>query len=371
MAKNAVNYTGLIPETGDSFESATQNTTGSFDGIDTKIGTIDDNITNIDDEIRTINTSLSGHISNISNPHSVTKSQIGLGNVDNTSDLIKMTASTFSDLNTTDKTIIGAINETIVTDSNINGNIKIAGVESEVYTHPNHSGDVVSTGDGITVIQNNIVDNSKMTQMEAKTLKGNKEIITGNVQDLTVSEVQTMLSDSTHRFVTDSEKAQWNSASAGVNTGDIIYRTSNTVPNGYMKANGAVISRTTYANLFSVIGTTFGAGDGSTTFNLPDLRGEFIRGWDDGKGADSGRTLGSWQDDMFETHKHLENTLHITGYDGKTFSNGNGSEYRGSQTDYRISTTGGMYTATSPYTQNTGGIETRPRNVALMAIIKY
>lgn len=119
MAKNAVNYTGLIPEVGDSFESATTNTTGNFEGIDTKIGIIDDNITDINNDI---------------------------SNVDNTSDLTKVKVNTYADLNTTDKTIVGAINETIVTDSAVNGNIKIAGVESTVYTHPNHSGDVASTG---------------------------------------------------------------------------------------------------------------------------------------------------------------------------------------------------------------------------------
>ena len=103
MAKTAVNFTGMIPEIGDSFESATQNTTGSFDGIDTKIGIIDVDITNINNEVDTIDTSLSGHISNTSNPHSVTKSQIGLGNSDNTSDLTKMTVVTFSDLKLSDR----------------------------------------------------------------------------------------------------------------------------------------------------------------------------------------------------------------------------------------------------------------------------
>jgi phage-related tail fiber protein len=55
------------------------------------------------------------------------------------------------------------------------------------------------------------------------------------------------------------------------------------------------VSRTTFAELFSAIGTTHGAGDGSTTFNVPDLRGEFVRGWDHGRGVDSGRGLGSLQ----------------------------------------------------------------------------
>lgn len=59
--------------------------------------------------------------------------------------------------------------------------------------------------------------------------------------------------------------------------------------------SGAAVSRTTYAALFAAIGTTFGAGNGSTTFNLPDLRGEFLRGWDDGRGADTGRVFGSSQ----------------------------------------------------------------------------
>ncbi|RMH12700.1 MAG: tail fiber protein, partial [Gammaproteobacteria bacterium] len=68
-----------------------------------------------------------------------------------------------------------------------------------------------------------------------------------------------------------------------------------TVPTGWLECNGAAINRTTYADLFAVIGTTYGAGDGVTTFNLPDLRGEFIRGYDNGRGADVGRALGSAQ----------------------------------------------------------------------------
>lgn len=69
----------------------------------------------------------------------------------------------------------------------------------------------------------------------------------------------------------------------------------NTAPTGWLKADGSVVSRTTYAALFAAIGTTFGAGDGTTTFKLPDLRGEFVRAWDDGKGTDTGRTFGSSQ----------------------------------------------------------------------------
>ena len=58
---------------------------------------------------------------------------------------------------------------------------------------------------------------------------------------------------------------------------------SNGIPTGYLECNGANISRSTFAALFAVIGTRYGTGDGATTFGLPDLRGEFIRGWDNNR----------------------------------------------------------------------------------------
>lgn len=61
-------------------------------------------------------------------------------------------------------------------------------------------------------------------------------------------------------------------------TSDIKIATSSTIPNGWLLCNGAAISRTTYANLFDKIGTTYGSGDGSTTFNIPDLRDRYIIG---------------------------------------------------------------------------------------------
>ncbi|MDA7086509.1 tail fiber protein [Pseudomonas sp. SA3-5] len=82
---------------------------------------------------------------------------------------------------------------------------------------------------------------------------------------------------------------------SAVGVGVVAPFARSTAPSGWLKANGATISRSTYAALFAAIGTTFGAGDGSTTFQLPDLRGEFLRGWDDGRGVDPGRQLGSAQ----------------------------------------------------------------------------
>lgn len=137
--------------------------------------------------------------------------------------------------------------------------------------------------------------------------------------------------------------------------GAIIWYPSATPPNGYLKANGAQVSRSVYADLFSVIGTSFGPGNGTTTFTLPDLRGEFIRGWDDGRGIDTGRAFGSFQADEFKSHEHP--------YDMRgTAQGGNGSAIEGSNGTYY-----GKGYALDPV----GGVETRPRNIALLACIKY
>jgi phage-related tail fiber protein len=127
----------------------------------------------------------------------------------------------------------------------------------------------------------------------------------------------------------------------------------NTAPSGYLKANGAAVSRTAYAALFAAIGTTFGVGDGSTTFALPDLRGEFIRGWDDSRGVDSGRVFGSAQLDALQQHDHA-NSLFAVG----------GSAVGADGASYTLRTAG-------PVTGARTATETRSRNVALLACIKF
>ncbi|MBJ2219610.1 phage tail-collar fiber domain-containing protein [Pseudomonas sp. MF7453] len=77
-----------------------------------------------------------------------------------------------------------------------------------------------------------------------------------------------------------------------------------TAPPGWLERNGADVSRTTYAKLFAVIGTRYGSGDGSTTFNVGDSRGMFIRGWDNHRGLDSGRQLSTVQQGQNAAHTH-------------------------------------------------------------------
>ena len=71
--------------------------------------------------------------------------------------------------------------------------------------------------------------------------------------------------------------------------GEIIAWPTSTAPSGTLQCDGSAVSRTTYADLFAVISDDYGAGDGSTTFNLPDYRGEFLRGWADGSTNDPDR----------------------------------------------------------------------------------
>lgn len=76
--------------------------------------------------------------------------------------------------------------------------------------------------------------------------------------------------------VSDAFKAEIQDVAVAV--GVVVFRPIGTVPAGYLICNGQAVSRTTYANLFAVFGTTFGIGDGSTTFNLPSLQGRYLQG---------------------------------------------------------------------------------------------
>jgi microcystin-dependent protein len=140
----------------------------------------------------------------------------------------------------------------------------------------------------------------------------------------------------------------------GLPAGSVIWFAANTAPTGYLKANGALVSRTTYAALFTAIGTTFGVGDGSTTFALPDLRGEFVRGWADGRAVDTGRVFGSAQTDDFKSHTHVSNLLASNNTGGPVLNNA-----------------AAVGSGPNSTTSATGGTETRPRNIALLACIKF
>lgn len=164
----------------------------------------------------------------------------------------------------------------------------------------------------------------------------------------------------------------WLSTEGHLGVGSVIFTAKSTPPTGFLKANGAAISRTTYSALFAAIGTTFGAGNGVTTFNVPDLRGEFVRGWDDARGVDSGRVFGSAQGSANLSHTHSTDSqgTHSHSVTAAVFMNNYG--YTGSENGnvFGGSSTGsaGAHTHTA---LASGGTEARPRNIALLACIKY
>jgi len=153
-------------------------------------------------------------------------------------------------------------------------------------------------------------------------------------------------------------------------SGAIMNFAMNAAPTGWLKANGATVSRSTYSALFTAIGTTFGAGNGSTTFKIPDLRGEFVRGWDDSRGIDSSRAFGSAQADALDAHNHLT-VVDIASFTGSTpWAGGDHIRQSGSEGDSAYRLQGSNGTPSEGLTSDTGGNETRPRNIALLTCIK-
>lgn len=139
--------------------------------------------------------------------------------------------------------------------------------------------------------------------------------------------------------------------------GTIIFNAGDTELAGYLRADGAAHSRVTYAALFAQIGITYGPGDGIATFNVPDLRGEFLRGLDKGRGIDVNRVLGDLQLDALQTHVHQVSGPTTSG----TAITGTGSGWNFVQFNTGNPIGTGVRTAT----------ETRPRNLAMPAFIKF
>lgn len=177
-----------------------------------------------------------------------------------------------------------------------------------------------------------------------------------------------------------------NSSVTLVPTGAIMPFAMNTAPSGWLAANGSTVSRTTYAALFAAIGTTYGAGDGSTTFTLPDLRGYFVRGSGTNSDGVAAGTFGAKQADGLISHTHSG----TTGNDSpdhthqqrllSTFYTGanvwpRGTDYHpGTESNAAMNTNGASTRHQHPFTTSSqspaGDTETRPRNIAMLYCIK-
>lgn len=116
-------------------------------------------------------------------------------------------------------------------------------------------------------------------------------------------------------------------------TGLVAAFAMNSPPAGWLACNGAAISRTAFAGLFARIATHYGAGDGTTTFNLPDMRGLFPRGWDDGRGLDPGRAFGVYQDMMIHSHAHTASAAAVGDHAHGAWSDAQGNHAHRAWTD--------------------------------------
>ncbi|WP_236183737.1 phage tail-collar fiber domain-containing protein [Pseudomonas protegens] len=143
--------------------------------------------------------------------------------------------------------------------------------------------------------------------------------------------------------------------SSSLPVGSMVAFPRASVPLGFLEIDGSVQSIAAYPDLAAYLGSTFNKGDeGAGNFRLPESRGEFLRGWDHGRGVDAGRALGSWQADNFKSHTHsLQGSTNFTYSINPTT---NFKPYQDGVSSYNTSATGGE--------------ETRPRNLAVMWCIK-
>jgi len=158
----------------------------------------------------------------------------------------------------------------------------------------------------------------------------------------------------------------------GVPVGAVFHLATSTVPVGYLKCNGDTVPNGSgtvqgitadFSALYATLGSTYGSAG-----KMPDLRGQFVRGFDDGRGVDTGRTMGSGQADAFQGHEHVSFPDEIAmAYSGSGRGLGSYNIWYGN------GTTSGQTKLASDGVNGTprAGSETRPKNVALMAVIKY
>lgn len=197
---------------------------------------------------------------------------------------------------------------------------------------------------------------------------GGSDVATVDSTGVSVSTAPTAGSNLANKTYVDSKAATEAAAVVTIAAppGAVSMFAANAAPTGWLECDGAAVSRTTYAALFAVIGTTWGAGDGSTTFTLPDLRGEFVRGWDHGKGTDSGRAFASAQLDALQnitgSFEVLRSSVQNPTGSFTTTDISGAASTGGTADGDRVTFDASLVARTST--------ETRPRNIALMFIIK-
>ena len=210
---------------------------------------------------------------------------------------------------------------------------------------------------------NNIIDQTLFTSDAIVSSNTTLALVAGKLKVGTITSNEMGVGAVTTNAISDGSVtlAKLNSNVIFVPSGGIMAFAMNGAPTGWLAADGTAVSRSTYATLFAAISTTYGVGDGATTFNVPDLRGYFVRGsGTNGDGTASG-TFGAKQADELISHQHSTNTGHI---DGGSFGTTSGVNKRMAGFGSASSTTAHINT------NLIGGTETRPKNIAMFYCIK-
>ena len=198
---------------------------------------------------------------------------------------------------------------------------------------------------------NNIIDQTLFTSDAIVSSNTTLALVAGKLKVGTITSNEMGVDSVTTNAIADGAVTQAKTSNMLVPAGAIMPFAMNGAPTGWLAADGTAVSRSTYATLFAAIATTYGVGDGSTTFNLPDLRGYFVRGSGTNSDTTASGAFGAKQADELKSHTHTY-----------TFKSTTGGSSAGGDPN--------SITNTTVNTGATGGTETRPKNIAMFYCIK-
>ncbi|WP_249384278.1 phage tail-collar fiber domain-containing protein [Pseudomonas fluorescens] len=220
-----------------------------------------------------------------------------------------------------------------------------------------------ANGDSLWHLTTNAPITLGTTALTFKMLAGRTGIAAGTYKSLTVDEYgrataganpETLAGFGIKDSYTKAEVEALIAKASALPVGSIVAFPVDAPPPGFLELDNSVKSSATYPDLSAYLGGKFNKGDeGAGNFRLPEARGEFLRGWDHGRGVDAGRGIGSYQADELKSHTHV--------FSAPTSITASGGSYG------IILSAGGTPNWSTTYT---GGNETRPRNIAVMWCIK-
>ncbi|MFP6830514.1 MAG: phage tail protein [Pseudomonas sp.] len=227
-----------------------------------------------------------------------------------------------------------------------------------------------ANGDSLWHLTTNAPITLGTTALTFKMLAGRTGIAAGTYKSLTVDEYgrataganpETLAGFGIKDSYTKAEVEALIAKASALPVGSIVAFPVDAPPPGFLELDNSVKSSATYPDLSAYLGSKFNKGDeGVGNFRLPEARGEFLRGWDHGRGVDAGRGLGSWQADDNKAHAHTVTRM-------QAFANATGSNPSAVVVDNGNTA---VITNFAAGFNSSGGAEARPRNIAVMWCIK-